>query len=402
MFTFVKQEMITFVNQNYYMEINDLKTLYKAHKEPTLFKRYITHKSIYPLWSKYTDNAIVNIEGTSVLGNDIYSITLGAGKKKILMWSQMHGNESTTTKAIFDLLNTLVVTHKTSINILEECTLCIIPMLNPDGAAKYNRLNANNEDLNRDAQKLLQPESRILRDVFNTFKPNFCFNLHGQRTIFSAGFANKSATMSFLSPAEDKECLITDTRKIAMEIIANVNTVLQNFIPNQIGVYDDAFNINCVGDTFQTKGVPTILFEAGHYKDDYNREQTREFVYYAYLTSLLYISKNRINGSKYQSYFNIPENQKLFFDVIIRNVKQSAKDAATVDIAFQFKEILNNETIEFLPIVAKIGNLQNFYGHKNIDGSGRLITNPFDKKIELGSENVFVKLNNEKTVLNLK
>ena len=58
-----------------------------------------------------------------------------------------------------------------------------------------------------------------------------------------------------------------------MEVIIKMNNVLQNVIPNQVGIYDDSFNINCVGDSFQSKGVPTILFEAGHYKNDYSREK---------------------------------------------------------------------------------------------------------------------------------
>ena len=60
-----------------------------------------------------------------------------------------------------------------------------------------------------------------------------------------------------------------------MEVIAVMNDALQNIIPNQVGVYDDAFNLNCVGDTFQSENVPTILFEAGHYANDYAREKTR-------------------------------------------------------------------------------------------------------------------------------
>src|SRR5690606_13406057 len=116
----------------------------------------------------------------------------------IMLWSQMHGNETTTTKALFDVLNTF----KTQNSILDACTILIIPILNPDGAEVYTRLNANNVDLNRDAQNLSQPESRVLRDCFNRFKPNFCFNLHGQRTIFSVDNTSQSATVSFLSPAE--------------------------------------------------------------------------------------------------------------------------------------------------------------------------------------------------------
>ena len=88
-----------------------------------------------------------------------------------------------------------------------------------------------------------------------------------------------------------------------------MNIVLQKLIPNQVGVYDDAFNSNCVGDTFQND-VPTILFEAGHYANDYGREETREFIYISLVNSIDYIAKYDVKGDDYQSYLDIPENEK--------------------------------------------------------------------------------------------
>ena len=154
---------------------------YKADKEIKLFGRYITNTSIAPLIKKLRANSNIETIGYSVNKLPIYGIEIGSGGKKILMWSQMHGNESTTTKSVFDLLNTLIFSPFNS--ILKECTLYIIPILNPDGALAYTRLNANGIDLNRDAQNLSQPESLVLHNAFNSFKPDYCLNLHGQRTF---------------------------------------------------------------------------------------------------------------------------------------------------------------------------------------------------------------------------
>ncbi|WP_238566235.1 M14 family zinc carboxypeptidase [Jejuia pallidilutea] len=402
MFTIVKHEMFTFVDQIKLMDIKYTQALFEKHKEQTLYHRYITNEKIKPLLSKYKNKAVVNVVGKSVLGDDIFSVKIGSGPKKILMWSQMHGNESTTTKAIFDFLNTCISDINITASILKECTLCIIPILNPDGAKAYTRVNANTVDLNRDAQDQTQPESVVLNTVFNDFKPHFCFNLHGQRTIFSAGNSNNSATISFLAPAQDKDCTVTPTRKVAMEVIVNMNKTLQELIPNQVGVYDDAFNINCVGDTFQSKNIPTILFEAGHFANDYAREKTRELIYMSYMSSLLYIAENNVDGTKYQDYFNIPENEKLFFDVIIKNVRPNTKAETIVDIAFQFEERLEHEEVIFIPIVKKIGDLTNYYAHKQIDGNGSVVLAINNDELKIDSANVFVKLNNEKIVLFVK
>ncbi len=377
------------------MEVSLLKSLFKTHKESSLFGRYLHNTTISKWLDKNGSKIKIDTLGNSVEGREIISITIGKGSKKILMWSQMHGNESTTTKAIFDLLNVLFVQNDTSKAILKACQIKIIPILNPDGAFAYTRVNANKVDLNRDAQDLSQPESQILRQVFDSFKPDFCFNLHGQRTIFGAGKTGKSASVSFLSPAEDEERSITLVRKKAMSIIVEMNNVLQKQIPDQVGIYDDQFNINCVGDTFQSLQVPTILFEAGHIANDYNREITREFIFQSLIIGLDIISKSEITGDSFNEYLEIPQNEKNFSDIIIRNSSEG-------DIAIQFEERLSGGHIAFVPIIHKIGDLNLFFGHREIDANGYQIFSETGNPIHEETEIVFVIVNNEKITIKPK
>ena len=74
--------------------------IHKDCKEESVFGRYVTLEHIEPLILQHK----AEIVGKSVLGEPIYKLQFGIGKTKILMWSQMHGNESTTTKALFHLL----------------------------------------------------------------------------------------------------------------------------------------------------------------------------------------------------------------------------------------------------------------------------------------------------------
>ena len=179
----------------------DLEQLFDQNKEPSLSGRYITLELIEPLFNKLNVNNELEIIGKSVLDKPIYKYQIGIGKIKILLWSQMHGNESTTTKALFDFINLLNSDSDLARKLLNAFTFYCIPMLNPDGAKLYTRENANKVDLNRDSQDLSQPESRILRAAFENFKPDFCYNLHDQRTIFGVGSTGKPATISFLAPA---------------------------------------------------------------------------------------------------------------------------------------------------------------------------------------------------------
>ena len=78
---------------------------YNALKATALENRYITNAHIEPLSTSLTKRFSQIILGTSEGGLPIHAIQIGTGSKRILIWSQMHGNESTTTKAIFDLFN---------------------------------------------------------------------------------------------------------------------------------------------------------------------------------------------------------------------------------------------------------------------------------------------------------
>lgn len=341
--------------------------LHKECKEQSIAGRYITLDHIEPLMVKYNPEII----GQSVLGKPIYKLQFGTGKTRILMWSQMHGNESTTTKALFDFINFLLSNTKLSNHILNDFTFCLLPMLNPDGAKLYTRENANGIDLNRDAQDLSQPESIVLRKTFETFQPNYCYNLHDQRTIYGAGESGNTATVSFLAPAFNENRDINEVRIKAMNVIVAMNKTLQQFIPNQVGRFDDSFNLNCVGDTFQNLNVPTILFEAGHFANDYEREITRKYIFIALISGIRFLYENDIVDNKTDDYLKIMQNKVVFYDFVYKNVKINYDgNEKIINFAAQFKEILNNEKVTFEAAISQVENLENYFGHIEIDAKG--------------------------------
>lgn len=345
----------------------DYATLHQKYLEPSLSGRYLTLNHIEPLLSRY-QTAVV---GQSVLGKPIYQLLLGSGKTKIFMWSQMHGNESTTTKALFDFINFLHSDTPESITILKAFTFCLLPMVNPDGAEAYTRENANGVDLNRDAQNLTQPESVVLRQVFETFQPHYAYNLHDQRTIFGAGESGFPATVSFLAPAFNEERDMNETRIKAIDVIVAMNTCLQKVIPNQVGRFDDGFNLNCIGDTFQSLNVPTILFEAGHFQNDYEREQTRKFIFMALLSGIDYLNENDVVSNKIDDYLKIPQNKVVFYDFVYKNVKINYDgNEKIVNFAAQYKEVLKDNKVGFEARIAQIEHLENYFGHVTVDACG--------------------------------
>ena len=348
---------------------------YKSLKAESLKSRHISNLDIEPLLSLLSNKFDVSVLGHSEGGLPIHVVKIGSGSKRILVWSQMHGNESTTTKALFDIFNYLELDKFKA--LISNCSLLIIPILNPDGALVYTRSNHNQIDLNRDAINRSQIESKLLRSAFDTIKPHYCFNLHGQRTIFSVGKSNKSSIISFLSPSENEERSVTTTRKKSMSIINSMNRVLQMYLPDHIGRYDDDFNPNCVGDQFQTLGVPTVLFEAGHYPRDYNREETRKYMALSIFTALDFISNNEINREDSSHYFHIPENERLYNDVIIRNTLINSNNSSDFcDIGIQYKEVLGKSGLQFRPTIDCIGDLSDKYGHREIDANFKAVYHP--------------------------
>jgi hypothetical protein len=335
------------------------------HLDEQLTGRYISDTDIAPRLEKLKSFFTVEEIGRSVLEVPIHAVKFGNGPNRIMGWSQMHGNEATTTKGLFDLFNIFLNKegYEDVDKLLKHFTFLFIPMLNPDGAAIYTRENINKVDLNRDAHNLQEKESKVLRSCYENFQPHYCFNLHDQRTIFGVGGSSKPATLSFLSPSLDEARSISPEREEAMKIIAAMNDALQEKIPGQVGRFDDAFNINCTGDTFQSLGVPTILFECGHYQQDYQREETRKFFVYAVLVALENIASGDHLKYKVADYEQIPQNTKNFNDVVLR---QGIINGKIVDVGIQFSEVLEEGEIHFVPKIQSISPQLEVYGHREI------------------------------------
>jgi hypothetical protein len=157
-------------------------------------------------------------------------------------------------------------------------------------------------------------------------------------------------------------------RTKAIQVIIRMNSELQKYIPNQVGRFDDSFNLNCVGDTFQALGVPTILFEAGHFPKDYHREVTRKYIFIALLSGLQYFSENVIVDNKIEDYLNISQNKVVFYDIVYKNVKINYDSNEIItNFAIQFKEVLSNNQISWIAYFAAIGDLEGFFGHYEYD-----------------------------------
>lgn len=340
-------------------------------QNPNFPNRYISPKVLEKFLQENLSDYISQI-GTSFLGKPIYMLTLGNGKMKVLAWSQMHGNESNATHAMLDLWESLNSQIDLKEDLFSKITLDFIFMLNPDGSEKWTRRNALDIDMNRDYLKLSSKEFPILKNIAEKGKYDYALNLHEQRTIFTTDGENP-ATLSFLAPAENVEREVTETRKKAMAVISKIVEKVQPLIPNQIARYNDEFYPTSTGDNFTKMGLPTILYEGGHFPNDYQRFGTRKHYTIALYEGLKAIGELQNGTDAWEKYFEIPENQETHYDIIYRNVKLNTDFECVLDVAVQFKEELKegDDEISFVPIVMEVGDCGKKKGWKEIDCIGK-------------------------------
>jgi len=117
----------------------DLIKAFSLYEEKALMHRRFKHVDILPLLENVRSSGRLSIAeiGKSTEDRSIFRLTYGQGPVKILLWSQMHGDEPTATMALFDLFNFFGGEDDGfdafRNEIASKLTLYFIPMLNPDG-----------------------------------------------------------------------------------------------------------------------------------------------------------------------------------------------------------------------------------------------------------------------------
>ena len=365
---------------------------YGQYKEGTFKVKRFKHKDIVPLLEKMKTNKVFEVTeaGKSFEKRSIYQVKFGTGPKKILLWSQMHGNEATATMALFDIFNFLAGsgddfdTFRKELS--ESATLFFIPMLNPDGAERWQRRTAQEIDMNRDALRLVCPESVILKNLQQKYIPDFGFNLHDQDPRVSAGNSSNLATLSFLASAYDHDLTINDVRKRSIQLIAYMNKDMQKFIPGQIARYSDDHEPRAFGDNIQKWGTSLVLIESGGYSKDPEKMYIRKLNYVAMLSAFNSIIKESYTKETQDDYDIIPKNKNYHFDLVIRNVMITVDGKKyKADIGISRNEVNSPDflTYTYKSVVSDLGDLSTFFGIEEMDAEGADLKDTLGKPLAL-------------------
>ncbi|MBI2220939.1 MAG: peptidase M14 [Acidobacteria bacterium] len=334
--------------------------------------------------------------GRSVEGRSINLVTAGDGAFRVLLWSQMHGDEPTATAALFDVLEYLR-RHRTepvAARILDTLTLHVIPMLNPDGAERFQRRNAQGIDINRDALLLQTPEGRALKNVRDEYEPSIGFNLHNQNWRTSVGRAPvKPASISLLSVAFDAARTQNEGRLLTKKTCAIIRDAIEPLAPGQIGRYDDEFEVRAFGDNITLWGTPVVLIETGPFSAREPDPALVRMNFVAILTALDALATGRVHLADPQRYESLPENDSRLFHTLIRRasiVTGSGVAPFTGDIGItatrRVRMVDGRRRVALVMGIEDLGDLRVFAGLEEIDASGKVVAPIFAPNLAEGQE----------------
>ena len=293
----------------------------ERYRVPAISARRFTHAEFWSAVQPFLRAPTLRSQqvGESILGRPIRSVTFGEGPTKVLLWSQMHGDESTATMALADIFRFFAEAAADPLRerLRRSLTLVFIPMLNPDGAEVFQRENAVGIDVNRDARRLATPEARTLKKVQETLQPEFGFNLHDQNARTRVGRDGVPSAIALLAPAYDEAKRYNDVRARARLVAAVLATNFNHEISGRVAKYDDSFNPRAFGDLMQQWGTSTVLIESGALPDDPQKQRLRALNVAGVLAALNAIATRSYTKASPAAYDSLPFNQGGAYDVLV-------------------------------------------------------------------------------------
>lgn len=311
--------------------------------------------------------------GRSIQGRALRSVTFGEGPVSVLLWSQMHGDESTASMALADIFRYLAEGAGDPLRerLRRALTLTFVPMLNPDGAELFQRQNAAGVDVNRDARRLATPEARALSELQQRLRPAFGFNLHDQNARTRAGDAGLQVGIALLAPAFDSTRRYNANRSRARLVAAGIATILGHEIPGRVARYDDTWSSRAFGDAFQQRGVSTVLIESGALPDDPQKQRLRELNVAAILGALDAIGTGSYRRADVSAYERLRENTSGATDLVLRGGHVVLPGSAPIrlDVAINYGDAVARTDGR----IVEIGDLQDVIAIDTVDATGQFL-----------------------------
>lgn len=365
-----------------------------AHRVAAVDTRRIRHAAWWQAVAPSLASPVLTVTpiGQSLQGRELRAITFGTGPTRVLLWSQMHGDESTATMALADLLAWLAdpATDPLREHLSRQLTVTIVPMLNPDGAELFQRENAAGIDINRDAKRLSTPEARALKALRDSLKPQFGFNLHDQGARTRAGANGPQAAIALLAPAIDASGRYDAVRNRARRVASVIAQALADSIPGRVAKYDEGFNPRAFGDLMQAWGTSTVLIESGALPGDPDKQRLRALNGAALLVALAQIATSKVDHASATSYDALPPNTGGAVDLLLRGgmLVLPGRAPFRADLAINYDDPLLRTGTR----LREVGDLSAVIAIDTVDASG-LFAHPTVESLRVGPEGIWLLIN---------
>lgn len=342
------------------------------YRVATIAERRFTHHELWNALDPYVGHGDVRTTeiGRSLRGREIRAVSFGSGATRVLLWSQMHGDESTATMALTDVIHFFAEGGDDPLRTLirERLSVTMIPMLNPDGAERFQRRNAAGVDINRDARRLATPEARALKAVRDSLAPAFGFNLHDQGARTTAGAEGERVAIALLAPAADSSRAYGPIRDRARQLAALLTAGLQMRLPGRVAKYDDTFNPRAFGDLIQHWGTSTVLIESGALPDDPEKQELRRVNVMLLLTALEAIATDRYQEADPNAYEDLPFNRRVANDILLvgGSVVVPYGDPLPLDLALVYEDPVGRHGLR----LGEVGDLDDAAAMDTVDATG--------------------------------
>jgi hypothetical protein len=353
----------------------DMNDVARDYRVSGLEDRRFNHEKLWSVLAPYLESPTIRVEpiGHSIQGREIRALSFGVGETRVLLWSQMHGDEATATMSLADITRFLVEAEGDPLRerLRRELTITMVPMLNPDGAQDFTRRNAIGVDINRDARNLATPEARALKTLRDRIEPDFGFNLHDQGARTLAGEGGRQVAIALLAPPADEARSYGTVRSRARLVAATIVSSLETEIGNRIAKYGDEFNPRAFGDLMQAWGTSTVLIESGAMAGDPQKQELRRVNAIGILSALDAIATQSYRNAEPDLYESLPENLRIEHDLILRGGSVVFGNAAPfpVDVGILF----DDPVARTHPHLGAVGDLKQTPAIESMDASGLLI-----------------------------
>lgn len=331
--------------------------------------------------------------GKSVEGRSINHIWFGRGPCHVMLWSQMHGDEPTATSALFDLFEQFR-RHRAEppfARMLDALTIHVVPMLNPDGAERFQRRNAQGIDINRDALRLQTPEGRVLKALRDRLNAPIGFNLHNQSWRTSAGNTGQPASITLLSVAFDEARTESPGRILTKKTSVLIREALEPLAPGRIARYDDEYEVRAFGDNLTKWGTSVVLIETGPWPAVDPDPYLVRLNFVALMTALDGLATGRVDHADMRRYDSMPINETDLFYLIIRNatvVPGTGVVPFTADVGIVANRVVRvvggKRETRLVARFEDLGDLRVMSALESVDATGLFVAPMWDPGLNVG------------------